>query len=61
MNFKNFYKLEYQLLPSDPDTLFVADLVTYKTAAKLYPENADPKVIKPWQHENKMWITWNQT
>lgn len=57
---QNFYKFEYQLMPDDPEPL-QSDLVTYKVAAKLFPEKSDPKIIKSWEHENKMWIVWTQT
>ena len=57
--FKNFYKFEYQLIPDDPDTLYVADLVTFRNAAKLYPEKAESKILKAWENGNKIWVTWN--
>lgn len=54
-----FYKFEYQLLPDDPDTLYSADLVTFKSAIKIYPDKFDPKVVRVWENENKMWATWS--
>ncbi len=57
---QNFYKFEYQLMPDDPEPI-QADLVTYKVAAKLFPEKSEPRIIKSWEHENKIWIIWSQT
>ena len=41
-------------MPDDPEPI-QADLVTYKIAAKLFPEKSDPRIIKSWEHENKIW------
>ena len=60
MENKNFYKFEYQLDPDDPETITTADLVTYRIAAKLYPEKGEPRVLKSWEDEGKIWVTWNQ-
>ena len=45
----------------DEEEPTIMDLVTYRVAAKLFPEKSDPRVIKTWEHHNKLWITWNQT
>lgn len=55
----NFYKFEYQLTPDDPESIYTADLVTYRSAVKLFPEKGEPRVIKAWEDENKLWVTWN--
>jgi hypothetical protein len=47
-------------MPDDQEPT-TSDLVTYKVAAKLFPEKGEPKVIKSWEHNNKIWIVWNQT
>ncbi len=57
---KNFYKFEYQLIPDDPETLVTFDLVVYKQAAKLFSEKFEPKIIKSWESEGKLWLTFSQ-
>jgi hypothetical protein len=47
-------------MPDDPEPV-QADLVTYKAAAKLFPEKLDPKIIKSWENEDKIWVVWTQT
>jgi hypothetical protein len=47
-------------VPDDAETLCTADLVTFRNAAKLYPEKAESKVLKAWEFEGKLWITWSQ-
>jgi hypothetical protein len=46
--------------PEDPETIVTADLVTYRIAAKLYPEKGEPRVLKSWENDGKIWVTWNQ-
>lgn len=55
----HFYRFEYQLIPDDPDTMYIADLVTFKSAVKIYPDKFDPKVIRVWENDNKIWATWS--
>ncbi len=57
---QNFYRFEYQLMPDDPEPI-QADLVTYKIAAKLFPEKSEPRIIKSWEHDDQIWIIWSQT
>jgi hypothetical protein len=47
-------------MPDDNETVYTADLVTYKVAAKLFPEKSEPKVLKTWEFENKIWVVWHQ-
>ncbi|CAF0826449.1 unnamed protein product [Brachionus calyciflorus] len=55
----HFYRFEYQLIPDDPDTLYATDLVTFKQAVKIYPDKFEPKVIRGWENDNKIWATWS--
>lgn len=57
---KNFYRFEYQLFPDDSDSLIAADVVVYKNAIKLYPEKSEPRVIRGWELNDKLWVVWNQ-
>lgn len=47
-------------MPDDTEPV-QADLVTYKQAAKLFPEKSEPKIIKSWENEDKTWVVWTQT
>jgi hypothetical protein len=58
---QNYYKFEYQLIPEENEPVISCDVVTYKIAAKLYPENQEPKLIKTWENESQIWVSWSQT
>ena len=45
----------------DDNEFTCSDLVTYKVAAKLFPEKSEPKILKSWEQGNKIWIVWSQT
>ena len=47
-------------MPDDTEPI-QTDLVTYKSAAKLFPEKSEPRIIKSWESENKVWVIWSQT
>jgi hypothetical protein len=38
------------------------DLVVYRTAAKIYPDNQDGRIVLTWEdHNENVWIVWNYT
>ena len=58
---QNLYHMEYQLVPDDPSTTTRIDLVSYGTAAKLFTEKQEAKVIKTWIDNDQTWVAWSST
>ncbi|CAF4029434.1 unnamed protein product [Rotaria magnacalcarata] len=55
---QTYYRVEYSLIPGEPNVAF--DIVVFRTAAKIYPDNQDSRVVLTWEDENEnVWIVWN--
>jgi hypothetical protein len=57
---QNYYKFEYQLLPDDSEPT-VTEIASYKTAAKVFPNKQEPRIVKTWENDNHVWIAWSLT
>ena len=58
---QNLYHMEYQLIPDDPTQTTRIDLVSYGTAAKLFTEKQEAKIIKTWIDNDQTWVAWTST
>ncbi|XP_029456669.1 uncharacterized protein KIAA1257 homolog isoform X2 [Rhinatrema bivittatum] len=52
------YHLEYTLLPDDPEPV-QADVVVFGAFAKLFMDNIEPKNLKPWYENDRIWLSWS--
>ncbi|CAF0826393.1 unnamed protein product [Rotaria sordida] len=56
---QSYYRIEYSLIPGEPNIGF--DIIVFRTAAKIYPDNQDSRIVLTWEDENEnVWIVWNQ-
>ncbi|XP_040594514.1 uncharacterized protein KIAA1257 homolog isoform X2 [Mesocricetus auratus] len=56
---RRFYHIEYFFLPDDIEPKKV-DVVVFPGVAKVFLESGI-KTVKPWQEEDKIWVSWSQT
>ena len=50
--------MEYSLIPGEANIAF--DIAVFRTAAKIYPDNQDSRIVLTWEDENEnVWIVWN--
>ncbi|CAF2491807.1 unnamed protein product [Rotaria sp. Silwood2] len=55
---QGYYRIEYSLIPGEANVGF--DIIVFRTAAKIYPDNHDSQVVSIWEDENEnVWIVWN--
>jgi hypothetical protein len=47
-------------MPDDLEST-ITEVVTYKVAAKIFPDKEEPKVVKTWETESQVWVAWNRT
>ncbi|CAF1074162.1 unnamed protein product [Rotaria sp. Silwood1] len=55
---QGYYRIEYSLIPGEANVGF--DVIVFRTAAKIYPDNQDSRVVLTWEDEDEnVWIVWN--
>jgi hypothetical protein len=48
-------------LTSNDQEPTITEIVTYKIAAKIFPEKEEAKLMKTWETESQIWVAWNRT
>ncbi|XP_023372725.1 uncharacterized protein KIAA1257 homolog [Otolemur garnettii] len=56
---RQFYHIEYFLLPDDGEPK-VVDMVVFPTVAKVFLDSGI-KTVKPWPEGDKMWVSWTHS